>query len=256
MAVFFPALFVVLVFGLTYLTNMFPMKYQDLQMFIPAVVALLCMVLGRERILPLFKPGGFKDILWALFFVVLAILIVMGIGWLFSFNVFGWSKAAVKQAGGAELDVFKNLALYTWPKVLLIGFLFALGEEIGWRGYLLNKFQDFQIGFWGRALAVGLIWGAWHIPTYLKMGAPELKMSLFMVNVLLVSVVLTWLYELSSSIWPCVIVHTLHNFGFNYFMPRYTLAKSGPAWLHGEEGLLVTIAYATIVLILISRKKV
>lgn len=255
MVIFFPLLFVALVFGLTYLTNIFPLKYLDLQMFIPGGVAVLCLVIGRERISSLFKLGRFKDYVWALFISLLGILIVMGMAWIFSFNRFGWPPEALRYSEGSELEVFRKMFLYAWPKALLIGFLLAMGEEMGWRGYLLEKFQAFKVGFWFRALGVGLIWGAWHIPSYLKMGASELKISLFMMNVLLISVVLTWLYELSRSIWPCVIVHTLHNFGINYFIPQYTLAKTGPYWLHGEEGVLVTIAYSMIVLVLISRRK-
>ncbi|MEB3806434.1 MAG: CPBP family intramembrane metalloprotease [Desulfurococcales archaeon] len=39
----------------------------------------------------------------------------------------------------------------------------ALGEEIGWRGYLVEAIDD-RIGFTGKAIVIGVLWGLWHAP--------------------------------------------------------------------------------------------
>ncbi len=41
----------------------------------------------------------------------------------------------------------------------------ALGEEIGWRGFLQRELGF--MGFWRSSLLIGLIWGGWHIPLVL-----------------------------------------------------------------------------------------
>lgn len=39
----------------------------------------------------------------------------------------------------------------------------GLGEEVGWRGFLQSVFER-QRGVVGSSLAVGVIWGLWHVP--------------------------------------------------------------------------------------------
>ena len=42
----------------------------------------------------------------------------------------------------------------------------ALGEELGWRGFLLPHLVE-RIGFTGACLVSGLIWAVWHYPSLL-----------------------------------------------------------------------------------------
>ncbi len=44
-----------------------------------------------------------------------------------------------------------------------VNLVVALGEEAGWRGYLLRRLEGY-LGFWPAALLVGVIWGLWHAP--------------------------------------------------------------------------------------------
>jgi len=39
---------------------------------------------------------------------------------------------------------------------------FALGEEFGWRGYLLWELAP--LGFWRASTVIGVAWGVWHAP--------------------------------------------------------------------------------------------
>src|SRR5690625_5122017 len=48
---------------------------------------------------------------------------------------------------------------------ITINAIFAFGEEIGWRGFLLREFQ--LLGFWKASLLIGIIWGVWHEPLIL-----------------------------------------------------------------------------------------
>ena len=40
--------------------------------------------------------------------------------------------------------------------------LFALGEELGWRGLVYEEL--IHLGFWRSSLIIGTIWGLWHLP--------------------------------------------------------------------------------------------
>ena len=46
-----------------------------------------------------------------------------------------------------------------------INAIFAFGEELGWRGFLLK--ETASAGFWKSALFIGFIWGIWHAPLIL-----------------------------------------------------------------------------------------
>lgn len=41
----------------------------------------------------------------------------------------------------------------------------ALGEELGWRGYLQRELA--HLGFWRASAVIGLVWGLWHAPLIL-----------------------------------------------------------------------------------------
>ncbi|WP_421801320.1 CPBP family intramembrane glutamic endopeptidase [Flagellimonas sp.] len=58
-----------------------------------------------------------------------------------------------------------NYLLSYFVGVLLYGFMFALGEEYGWRGYLQKEWADNNQlkGF----VLIGIVWGLWHLPAIL-----------------------------------------------------------------------------------------
>jgi membrane protease YdiL (CAAX protease family) len=49
-----------------------------------------------------------------------------------------------------------------------INALFALGEELGWRGLLLTEVRS--LGWWRANLLIGVVWGVWHAPLILLGG--------------------------------------------------------------------------------------
>ena len=42
--------------------------------------------------------------------------------------------------------------------------LFTLGEELGWRGFLLPRLIRCGMGQWTALVVSGTIWGIWHAP--------------------------------------------------------------------------------------------
>ena len=94
----------------------------------------------------------------------------------------------------------------------------ALGEEGGWRGYMMPKLMKIT----GRKRALflgGVIWGIWHAPLTCighnfgldYIGFPYLGILKMCVLCILLGVVLTFLTEKSGSIWPAAIMHAVSN---------------------------------------------
>lgn len=97
----------------------------------------------------------------------LAFAAIYGLSWLFGLATLDLSLAALTQATGSEdpisLDTLFQLML---PLSVLIGpfmhFPFALGEEIGWRGFLLPRLMP--LGKIRAYAILGIAWGLWHVP--------------------------------------------------------------------------------------------
>lgn len=69
---------------------------------------------------------------------------------------------------GPVSDALPNA--WTWLAILVgviaggvtVNMLFAVGEELFWRGYLFAKLQ--HLGIFRASLLTGIIWGLWHAP--------------------------------------------------------------------------------------------
>ena len=87
--------------------------------------------------------------------------------------------------------------------------VFTLGEELGWRGYLLPKLLP--LGQWRALLISGLIWGLWHAPVillgYNYPGRPLLGMAMMTILCVILGILFGWTRLATGSVWPAVIAH-------------------------------------------------
>ena len=119
---------------------------------------------------------------------------------------------------GTEMSL--DLESTPLPKLVLIFFFFAvvdgpLGEEIGWRGFLLPRLLE-SSGPLVASTVVGLIWYLWHLPLYIATGRFEMTLAFlvgYLVNNLSFSFLHTWFFERSGgSVFLAVLFHTAGNY--------------------------------------------
>lgn len=119
-------------------------------------------------------------------------------------------------SGVFRIEEFKN-----WPFLIIFLFqaiTFGLGEELGWRGYLLPELQKKNSVFVS-TVRLTFFWAIWHLPaffyrpSYMSMNAAEIVgwfLSLFAG-----SIILTWLYNSSKgSIISVILFHATTEFAF------------------------------------------
>ncbi len=95
--------------------------------------------------------------------------------------------------------------------------LVLIGEEFGWRAYLLPKLMP--LGPRKAVLLSGVIWGMFHWPLILMgfhygssyWGEPVVGPLLFVLIILSPSVVYSWLTLRTGSVWPACIAHAVNN---------------------------------------------
>jgi membrane protease YdiL (CAAX protease family) len=95
---------------------------------------------------------------------------------------------------------------------VLVG-ITAIGEEIGWRGFLLPALQP--LGTVPSLLINGVVWGAWHAPLlllgYNYVTTSPISLPLMMVSTALIGTLLAWLRFRSGSIWAGALAHGAMN---------------------------------------------
>lgn len=91
----------------------------------------------------------------------------------------------------------------------LINVIFSLGEELGWRGFLLPHLLP--LGQWKALIYSGIIWGIWHAPAIVQglnyPDHPVLGILLMIVFTVLLGIIFGWLYLNTRSPWVAAIAH-------------------------------------------------
>ena len=144
-------------------------------------------------------------------------------------------REAMAQTSGSTLPVGMVVGIqmvFALTLAPLFNTIFALGEELGWRGYLLPKL--FPLGQGRAILLSGVVWGIWHIPTILQgqnyPNQPILGIFLMIGFCVLFGAFLSWLYLRTGSPWAPALGHgALNAFaGFPLiFMPGVNMALGG-----------------------------
>ena len=95
-----------------------------------------------------------------------------------------------------------------------LSFLPFFGEEYGWRYYLTPALQN-RFGARRGALAVGVLWGLWHLPLNLFFYSPETSLQSIASQLIVcvtMGVFFTFAYEkCGKNIWVPVLLHYLNN---------------------------------------------
>lgn len=117
-------------------------------------------------------------------------------------------------SGVAFSVVLKDLVVYTIVYVL-ISLITALGEEIGWRGFMLPAFMQ-RLGDKGALAAVSIFWCLWHFPLlifgdYMEGTPLWYQLIAFTLCIFPIGIIAGILTIQSKSVWPAAFLHAAHN---------------------------------------------
>ena len=194
--------------------------------------------------------GPKRFYLWAWFLPVVIAIVSGLLTVLFGIAKFDPNLTLIRNlmantAGVQNIDPLIVILAQSAIAVLLAPFfnmLFALGEEIGWRGFLLPRLEP--LGQWKAILVSGLVWGIWHAPTIAQgQNYPDYPIAgIFMMIVfcILLGTIFAWLYFNTRSPWATALaygsVNAIAGLPIMFMKPGFNMAFGGtiatfPAWI-------------------------
>jgi membrane protease YdiL (CAAX protease family) len=174
-------------------------------------------------------------------------LVVYGLVWITGLG--GVSASALMAAIGQKLPLGVALAL-----LATIGFVqgvvFALGEEIGWRGLLVPELAGVT-SFTHTALLSGAAWAVYHYPLILfseyNSGGPKwYSLLVFTWMAIAASFGFAWIRLRSGSLWTAVILHASHNLFVQTVFDSLTVDRGITKYITTEFGAGLAIAYTVV----------
>jgi membrane protease YdiL (CAAX protease family) len=142
------------------------------------------------------------------------------------------ASAAGRNSIPAEMIIAAQVLL-AFTLAPFINILFTLGEELGWRGFLLPHL--IPIGQWKAIIISGIIWGVWHAPAIAQghnyPGYPILGIFMMIVFCILLGTIFAWLYLNTKSPWIAALAHGSVNavagLPVLFFEPGFDMAIGG-----------------------------
>jgi membrane protease YdiL (CAAX protease family) len=109
------------------------------------------------------------------------------------------------------------------PATVFLSFLFAtlipFIEELGWRGYVLDRLQE-RYTVLASSLILGVVWSVWHVPTFFikdtyqaSLGIGSVEFWLFLLGIVPLAFAFTWIYNHTNrSTLAVILFHAMVNF--------------------------------------------
>ncbi|HVS01392.1 MAG TPA: CPBP family intramembrane glutamic endopeptidase [Thermoanaerobaculia bacterium] len=148
--------------------------------------------------------------------------------------------------GDPPAPVWAGLSAARYAALALRALLFtllvvAVGEEPGWRGWMLPELQK-RFSPLTSTLLVGVVWGLWHFPLFLNgmyPGPPEAIVQYLVIGPVL-SVLFTWIYNRTTGVLLLALV--LH-----------TAINNTPRFVPGSDAFPVLLIALVVALVLAER---
>lgn len=242
-------------------------------MFTPGIAALVVVFLVQRprpasiaEYLGLWPLRPFKRTIWMTVAGIFgsALLVILGVFLAAALGIvqldlvtFSGFAQVLQASSPAELPVpvglIVLLQLLTVPVAAIFNGIFALGEEIGWRGWLLPSLRP--LGTWPALLISGAVWGFWHSPLILlgyNFGQPNLLgVALMIGGCMIFGVLIGWLRLRTGSIWPAVFAHGAFNAAAGFLLLVVAANTSADPVAASPLGWVSWIVMAAVIVVLV-----
>lgn len=92
-----------------------------------------------------------------------------------------------------------------------IFFIAAIGEEVGWQGYAIDRLQA-RLNALSASLLLGIVWAAWHVIPMIQMGQTPVWIMWQGINIAVTRILIVWIYNnAGKSVFLAVLYHAMYN---------------------------------------------
>ena len=233
-------------------------------MWCPALAALAtCRLLGRS-----FQTLGWR---WPRKrYIVAAYLLpisytAIAYGPVWAWHLGGWNSdfvgAVAENFGLHGFSVWGSLSLFIFAMAtggMIQSLSMTLGEEIGWRGFLVPELAK-QMSFTKLSLLNGCIWAIWHAPLLLfadyNSGTNHwYALGCSSITVVSLGFICAWLRLKSESLWPPAVLHASHNLFLVGVFDNLIRNTGTTLWYTTEFGAAMAITTAMFALYFWTRR--
>lgn len=199
-------------------------------MYCPAAAAIITSLIFYKSIKDFgWKPGKVKYLAMAYALPIICAIVAYGLFWITTGTFTG-------KLPPQNMIYFILMGTFT----SIIGGV--LGEEIGWRGFLVPQMSKIT-SFSKVAILTGTIWAIWHFPLMIFANynagiALWYSLPMFTVAVIGLSTILAWFRLRSGSIWPPILLHASSNLYVQNLFDPLTMETGIARYFVGETGIL------------------
>ncbi|WP_373551166.1 CPBP family intramembrane glutamic endopeptidase [Haliscomenobacter sp.] len=99
-------------------------------------------------------------------------------------------------------------------------FIGAIGEELGWSGYVIDPLQN-RYGALKASILLGLLWALWHIIPWSQAHQTPVWIIWQSIGTIFLRVIMVWIFNnTGKSVFAMVLFHTMMNIS-PYLIPNY-----------------------------------
>lgn len=113
-----------------------------------------------------------------------------------------------------------SLSLLSICLFFLVYFIGAIGEEIGWSGYIINPLQN-KYGALKASIILGIVWAIWHIIPYYQAHQTTGWIIWQCIGTVFLRIIMVWIFNnAGKSVFAMIFFHTMINIS-PYLIPNY-----------------------------------
>ncbi|GAB5616688.1 type II CAAX endopeptidase family protein [Faecalimonas canis] len=181
-------------------------------MAVGLAVCSVCYLLEEDKKLRTYKMSiGTATI--KQWFIYAGLLILL----LFSSCILQWGMQWLLGISGKANIIKEYLVMLIQSPFIVITFfltyIFFIGEEYGWRGFLQPLLQK-KYGMKKGIVLLGIIWGIWHVPVSMFFYLPDswIIQNIFQIGICICfAIFLGYVFEKTQSVWLVAFLHFLIN---------------------------------------------
>ena len=221
-------------------------------MWCPGLAALLTLKLNKRSFSELgWSLGDNKYLLQSYLVPFLYTLMTYVIIWTLGLGAFYNEETTnkwIEAFGLGDIPAWQAIALYLFfaSTLGIIRSVGALGEEIGWRGFLVPELSK-RFSFTATSIITGIVWSLYHYPILIfadyNSGTPAwYGLTCFTIMVISSCFIYTWFRIKSGSLWTGAIIHASHNLFIQVIFTPLTADTGNTKYIVDEFGVGLAIS--------------